>query len=168
MRFCQVERPTMSSCRLGPKCSGILPIFLFIYYFFLLSQKGRNEKRDSFYTAKRASSVFTVVVTKHVWPYFQSRFPKTSSERVSSWGRPLKSSAALKSKEKTVEPRILVSPQRTTNHHGGTGHHRRRPTWHPPPPPGRSHHLPPIGHRGRFRRRAVHVLPTLVRVPPPP
>jgi hypothetical protein len=23
-------------------------------------------------------------VTKHVWPYFQSRFPKTSSERVSS------------------------------------------------------------------------------------
>jgi hypothetical protein len=28
--------------------------------------------------------LFTVVVTKHVWPYFQSRFPKTSSERVSS------------------------------------------------------------------------------------
>ena len=30
----------------------------------------------------------TVVVTKHVWPYFQSRFPKTSSERVSS-SRPI-------------------------------------------------------------------------------
>ena len=29
----------------------------FIYYFFRLSQKGRNEKRDSFYTAKRVSSV---------------------------------------------------------------------------------------------------------------
>jgi hypothetical protein len=29
----------------------------FIYYFFPLSQKGRNEKRDSFYTAKRVSSV---------------------------------------------------------------------------------------------------------------
>ena len=28
--------------------------------------------------------LLTVVVTKHVWPYFQSRFPKTSSERVSS------------------------------------------------------------------------------------
>jgi hypothetical protein len=28
--------------------------------------------------------LFTVVVTKHVWPYFQSRFPKTSSKSVSS------------------------------------------------------------------------------------
>ncbi len=29
----------------------------FTYYYFRLSQKGRNEKRDSFYTAKRVSSV---------------------------------------------------------------------------------------------------------------
>ena len=32
--------------------------------------------------------LFTVVVTKHVWPYFQSRFPKTSSGRVSSCAQP--------------------------------------------------------------------------------
>jgi hypothetical protein len=30
-------------------------------------------------------NLFTVVVAKHVWPYFQSRFPKPSSEHVSSW-----------------------------------------------------------------------------------
>jgi hypothetical protein len=42
--------------------------------------------------------LFTVVVTKHVWPYFQSRFPKTSSERVSSrWVRSF-AEQSLKSK----------------------------------------------------------------------
>jgi len=36
------------------------------------------------FTQQNVFLLFTVVVTKHVWPYFQSRFPKTSSERVSS------------------------------------------------------------------------------------
>jgi hypothetical protein len=53
------------------------------YYFFRLSQKGRNEKRDSFYTAKRVSSVHSCCDETR-WPYFQSRSPKTSSDRVSS------------------------------------------------------------------------------------
>jgi len=37
------------------------------------------------FTQQNVFLLFTVVVTKHVWPYFQSRFPKTSSGRVSSW-----------------------------------------------------------------------------------
>ncbi len=37
------------------------------------------------FTQQNVLLLFTVVMTKHVWPYFQSRFPKTSSERVSSW-----------------------------------------------------------------------------------
>jgi len=43
MRFCQVERPTMSSCRLGPKCSGILPIFPTIYYIARSSKNFSTE-----------------------------------------------------------------------------------------------------------------------------
>jgi hypothetical protein len=36
------------------------------------------------FTEQNVLLLFTVVLTKHVWPYFQFRFPKTSSERVSS------------------------------------------------------------------------------------
>jgi len=36
------------------------------------------------FTQQNVFLLFTVVVTKHIWPYFQSRFPETSSERVSS------------------------------------------------------------------------------------
>jgi len=38
------------------------------------------------FTQQKVFLLFTVVVTKHVWPYFQSHFPKTSSECVSSYG----------------------------------------------------------------------------------
>ena len=36
------------------------------------------------FTQQNMFLLYTVVVTKHVWPYFQSRFPKSSSEHVSS------------------------------------------------------------------------------------
>ena len=39
------------------KCFVTTTVNRFHYYFFRLSQKGRNEKRESFYTAKRVSSV---------------------------------------------------------------------------------------------------------------
>ena len=81
--FLKMHREREAGQKVCLKCFFTTTVNRFHCYFFRLSQKGRNEKRDSFYTAKRVSSVHSVV-TKHVWPYFQSRFPKTSSERVSS------------------------------------------------------------------------------------
>jgi hypothetical protein len=40
-----------------PKCFFTTTVNRFHLLFFRLSQKGRNEKRESFYAAKRASSV---------------------------------------------------------------------------------------------------------------
>jgi len=54
----------------------------FIIFFAFL--KKEEMRRGTHFTQQKVFLMFTVVVTKHVWPYFQSRFPKTSSERVSS------------------------------------------------------------------------------------
>jgi hypothetical protein len=54
--------------------------------FHLLFFSPFSEMRSGTHTEQNVFLLFTVVVTKHVWPYFQSRFPKTSSERVSSCG----------------------------------------------------------------------------------
>jgi len=56
-------------------------ISLIIFFAFLKKEEMRSRTH---FTLQNIFLLFTVVVTKHVWPYFQSRFPKTSSERVSS------------------------------------------------------------------------------------
>ncbi len=63
---------------------GMGRVFPFIYYFFAFLEKEEMRSGTRF-TQQNVFLLFTVVVTKHVWPYFQSSFPKTSSERVSSW-----------------------------------------------------------------------------------
>ncbi len=59
-------------------------ISFIIFFAFLKKEEMRSGTR---FTLQKVFLLFTVVVTKHVWPYFQSRFPKTSSERVSSCRR---------------------------------------------------------------------------------
>ncbi len=54
----------------------------FIIFFAFL--KKEEMRCGTHFTQQNVLLLFTVVVTKHVWPYFQSHFPKTSSERVSS------------------------------------------------------------------------------------
>jgi len=56
-------------------------ISFIIFFAFLKKEEMRS---GTHFTQQKVFLLFTVVVTKHVWPYFQSRFPKTSSERVSS------------------------------------------------------------------------------------
>ena len=56
-------------------------ISFIIFFAFLKKEEMRS---GTHFTQQNVFLLFTVVVTKHVWPYFQSRFPKTSSERVSS------------------------------------------------------------------------------------
>jgi len=56
-------------------------ISFIIFFAFLKKEEMRSGTN---FTQQKVFLLFTVVVTKHVWPYFQSRFPKTSSERVSS------------------------------------------------------------------------------------
>jgi len=51
------------------------------FFAFLKKEEMRS---GTHFTQQNVLLLFTVVVTKNVWPYFQSRFPKTSSERVSS------------------------------------------------------------------------------------
>jgi hypothetical protein len=58
----------------------------FIIFFAFL--KKEEMRSGTHFTQLNVFLLLTVVVTKHVWPYFQSRFPKTSSERVSSCVRP--------------------------------------------------------------------------------
>ena len=60
-------------------------ISFIIFFAFLKKEEMRS---GTHFTQQNVFLLFTVVVTKHVWPYFQSRFPKTSSERVSSLFRP--------------------------------------------------------------------------------
>ena len=55
--------------------------FHIIIFTFLKKEEMRS---GTHFTQQNVFLLFTVVVTKHVWPYFQSRFPKTSSEHVSS------------------------------------------------------------------------------------
>jgi len=54
--------------------------FIIIFAFL----KKEEIRSGTHFTQQNVLLLFTVVVTKHVWPYFQSRFPKASSERVSS------------------------------------------------------------------------------------
>jgi len=56
-------------------------ISFIIFFAFLKKEEIRS---GTHFTQQNVFLLFTVVVTKHVWPYFQSRFPETSSERVSS------------------------------------------------------------------------------------
>ena len=56
-------------------------ISFIIFFAFLKKEEMRS---GTHFTQQNMLLLFTVVVTKHVWPYFQSRFPKTSSGRVSS------------------------------------------------------------------------------------
>ena len=63
-------------------------ISLIIFFAFLKKEEMRS---GTHFTQQNVFLLFTVVMTKHVWPFFQSRFPKTSSERVSSLARPVKS-----------------------------------------------------------------------------
>jgi hypothetical protein len=56
-------------------------ISFIIFFAFLKKEEMRS---GTHFTQLNVFLLLTVVVTKHVWPYFQSRFPKTSSERVSS------------------------------------------------------------------------------------
>ena len=55
-----------------------------ISYNFFRFLKKEEIRSGTHFTQRNVFLLFTVVVTKHVWPYFQSRFPKTSSKRVSS------------------------------------------------------------------------------------
>ena len=54
----------------------------FIIFFAFLKKEEMGS--GTHFTQQNMFLLFTVVMTKHVWPYFQSRFPKSSSERVSS------------------------------------------------------------------------------------
>ncbi len=54
--------------------------FIIFFAFLKMEEMGSGTH----FTQQNMFLLFTVVVTKHVWPYFQSCFPKTSSERVSS------------------------------------------------------------------------------------
>jgi len=56
-------------------------ISFIIFFTFLKKEEMRS---GTHFTEQNVFLLFTVVVTKHVWLYFQSRFPKTSSECVSS------------------------------------------------------------------------------------
>ena len=58
----------------------------FIIFFAFL--KKEEMRSGTHFTQLNVFLLLTVVVTKHVWPYFQFRFPKTSSERVSSLNPP--------------------------------------------------------------------------------
>jgi len=67
---------------LHDKCEQISFIIFFAFF------KKEEMRSGTHFTQQNVLLLFTVVVTKNVWPYFQSRFPKTSSERVSSLFRP--------------------------------------------------------------------------------
>jgi hypothetical protein len=56
-------------------------ISFIIFFAFLKKEEMRS---GTHFTQLNVFLLLTVVVTKHVWPYFQSRFSKTSSKRVSS------------------------------------------------------------------------------------
>jgi len=55
--FLKMHREREAGQKVCLKCFVTTTVNRFHYYFFRLSQKGRNEKRESFYTAKRVSSV---------------------------------------------------------------------------------------------------------------
>jgi hypothetical protein len=55
--FLKMHREREAGQKVCLKCFFTTTVNRFHYYFFRLSQKGRKEKRESFYTAKRVSSV---------------------------------------------------------------------------------------------------------------
>ena len=67
-----------------PKCFFTTTVNRFHLLFFSPFSKKEEIRSRTHFTPQKVFLLFTVVVTKHVWPYFQSRFPETSSERVSS------------------------------------------------------------------------------------
>jgi hypothetical protein len=75
---------TRSGTESLPKCFFTTTVNRFHILFFAFLKK-EEMRSGTHFTQQKVFLLFTVVVTKHVWPYFQSRFPKTSSERVSSW-----------------------------------------------------------------------------------
>ena len=93
------RKPYVDNCPSSWKCIGnekwdrkFAKVFLhdnceqisFIIFFAFL--KKEEMRSGTHFTQLNVFLLLTVVVTKHVWPYFQSRFTKTSSERVSSCG----------------------------------------------------------------------------------
>jgi len=50
------------------------------FHFFFGFLKKEEMRSGTHFTQQSVFLLFTVVVTKYVWPYFQSRFPKTSSD----------------------------------------------------------------------------------------
>jgi hypothetical protein len=74
---------TRSGTESLPKCFFTTTVNRFHILFFAFLKK-EEMRSGTHFTQQKVFLLFTVVVTKHVWPYFQSRFPKTSSERVSS------------------------------------------------------------------------------------
>ena len=76
---------TRSGTESLPKCFFTTTVNRFHIIFFAFLKK-EEMRSGTHFTQQNVFLLFTVVVTKHVWPYFQSRFPKTSSERVSSRG----------------------------------------------------------------------------------
>ncbi len=74
---------TRSGTESLPKCFFTTTVNRF-HIIFLAFLKKEEMRSGTHFTQQNVFLLFTVVVTKHVWPYFQSRFPKTSSERVSS------------------------------------------------------------------------------------
>jgi len=67
-----------------PKCFFTTTVNRFHLLLFFAFLKKEEMRSGTHFSQQNVLLLFTVVVTKHVWPYFQSRFPKTSSERVSS------------------------------------------------------------------------------------
>ena len=84
-------------------------ISFIIFFAFLKKEEMRS---GTHFTQQNVFLLFTVVVTKHVWPYFQSRFPKTSSGRVSSSRRGISLARATAS----PESRVFHSPWRKSCH----------------------------------------------------
>ena len=81
--FLKMHREQEAGQKVCLKCFFTTTVnrFHIIIFAFLNKEEMRS---GTHFTQQNVFLLFTVVVTKHVWPYFQSRFPKTSSERVSS------------------------------------------------------------------------------------
>jgi len=80
--YCEKQR-TRSGTESLPKVflhDNCEQISFIIFFAFLNKEEMRS---GTHFTQQKVFLLFTVVVTK-LWQYFQSRFPKSSSERVSS------------------------------------------------------------------------------------
>ena len=82
--FLKMHREREAGQKVCRKCFFTTTVNRFHIFFFRFLKK-EEIRSGTHFTQQNVFLLFTIVVTKHVWPYFQSRFPKTSSERVSSW-----------------------------------------------------------------------------------